>query len=151
ELSRMDAGLCVHLAGGSTSMAVHWAPRSIGDLPRRRLLQRREWDLLGRHAEEWIRPLHPLAGGCTFPRGFVETVELPPAQLLDNADAIFRHHPVRGLYLDEVAGHLKELLQLPQLARLTALNIHGDLGTHAIGADGARLLAASPHLASLTD
>lgn len=139
-------------------------------------LRGREAELRIRHRNEWLGCPTRRMKGCTFRRGFVETVRISNI-LLPNAELerLFRLHPVRTLHLrGEVTyevikrlmalplGTLRDLIlsrtsyltsdgvivlaQSPVLSHLT----HLDLSFNRIANRGARALIESPHLSQLT-
>jgi uncharacterized protein (TIGR02996 family) len=89
---------------------------------RRPELERRQKRLLRQYAGQWGGGLIRKTRGVEFRRGFVEGAELPLNLFLTTAEALFRHFPLRRLKLGASFGD-------PAL----------------------RALAASPHLARLTE
>ena len=89
---------------------------------RRPGLEQRQKRLLKLHSRQWGEGMVRKVYGSEFRRGFVERVELPPNVFLANADELFRRFPLRRLRLGS-----------------------------SFGDPAVRALAASPHLARLTE
>lgn len=89
----------------------------------------------------------PVTRAFRFHRGLVAEVELPGERFVAKAPELFRAAPIQHLTLHAPLGPLDRLFAVPELARVVSLNLHG-LG-EAFGDDGARALAASPHVANL--
>jgi uncharacterized protein (TIGR02996 family) len=159
------------------------------DDPRRPELEEREHQLFEEHGQAWLRPFRGIlaAVDCTpfFHGGFLSEVTFwgqPGARrLLARAEVLFRRAPIRWLRLLPLGGHggrlfpwdrpkldvdrlsladLRAITALPQLARVTLLDLSGAtldnptggpelLVSNAIGDTGASALAESPHLHGL--
>jgi uncharacterized protein (TIGR02996 family) len=117
------------------------------DDPQRPALARRERELLDAHSEAWAAPLCKLApGNPLFKRGFVEWAAVDVDTLLGKARQLFRLAPLRRLCVLGAVADPAALFALPQLARLTEL----DLPEAGLNYLGAHKLAACPFLANLT-
>lgn len=114
---------------------------------RRPGLQRVESDLLDRYGEWWAAPFDGLATGPVFRRGFVDEVKVTARQFLARAEDLFAVWPIRRLHLLDLGGRLDSALAVPLLARLVGLTIFAQ----HLGEPLARALAASSHLAGLTE
>ncbi len=102
--------------------------------PDRGPLRVREAELRKAHVEQWKIP--ELRGHQAFRRGFVEVVETAAAWLLA-AKGVFEQTPVRNLRIGNVDPHIDELIRLPGLARVEALNLQAN---HLAGGDRLRRL-----------
>ncbi len=89
---------------------------------RRPGLEQRQKRLLKLHARQWGEGMVRKVYGSEFRRGFLEKIELPPNVFLASADELFRRFPLRRLRLGS-----------------------------SFGDPAIRALAASPHLARLTE
>jgi uncharacterized protein (TIGR02996 family) len=114
--------------------------------PERAACSKREQELRQRHASEWASPIARLTSGFEFRRGFVERIRVDGADLLANAAALFRLAPVRALVLTAGPDEVSRLAHVPQLARLTSL----DLRYRGPDAEALAEFLESPHLAGLT-
>jgi uncharacterized protein (TIGR02996 family) len=138
---------------GSSSIGMWRAADLTTDPVRTRVLRRRERELQEKHGAKWSGGLGKLTYNPVFSRGFVEglQVERPQDVAKAKVEKAGRLHPVRRLQVREIKPNsLEKLLAVPWLARVSALELHGSLGEQGVGVAGARLLAASPHLANLT-
>lgn len=115
------------------------------DDPRRTRLLTREKVLLDAYRAEWEAPLHGLATGLVFRRGFVDEVKVTARQFLRRAHELFAAGPIRHVHLQDVGGCLEAVAESPYLGRLTALTVHAE----RTGEPLARVLAGCPHLAGL--
>src|SRR5262249_13517425 len=142
--------------------------------PRRASYLRREKALLRQHRKAWLEPLRGLVKWpVVFRRGFIEDVQCPAAQFLNQAERLFGLTPVRHVWLKKTGNRVTALAELPYLHYLTSLHLHEndlgdgglavlaaspfvglltclDLSRNGAGDEGALALAASPHLARLT-
>jgi uncharacterized protein (TIGR02996 family) len=134
---------------------------------RREALLQRAGELLREHWEEWVGPLREAArptgrkfgekwlaagfhpeGLSKFHRGFVDTIYLEAEEFLARTGVLARLVPLRYLLLRGVgslAGALAATSYLHGVERLSFLDYFDGFLT----ADGARELAASPHLGRL--
>jgi uncharacterized protein (TIGR02996 family) len=123
--------------------------------PRRQEWQRREKEILDRHAYEWAAPLGASVTQWAFRRGFIERVEAYLQHPAEATRAILRSNPIE--YIREVGlGYysggdnvyeLDNLLAvLPELRRLEGLELWG---IYSILDGQVGELLASPHLANL--
>ena len=94
-------------------------------LRRRTELRLRERQLLAEFGAHWAAGLRGLADSWQFRRGVVETVTVPAAALLDNAEQLFRLAPIQELRVTEAGGYLDEVARLPHLTRLHTLRLDG--------------------------
>jgi uncharacterized protein (TIGR02996 family) len=142
---------------------------------RRPELERRQKRLLRLYAHQWSDGLVKKLRGLEFRRGFLERADLPPNVFLANAEALFRHFPLRRLTLGASFGDpaVRALAASPHLARLAELkvpysrmtaaglealvsspHVRGlkvlDVDFNRVGPEGARAVAESPNLAGLT-
>jgi len=123
------------------------------DAPGRTDLERRELRLLDANEAKWLGPIRREWFNRLFNdfwrRGFVERVVLPLGDFLANAPAIFASGPVRKVVLRLAASdgpaRVAELARCPLLERVWDLS----LGYGRVGDEGARALAASPHVRNL--
>jgi uncharacterized protein (TIGR02996 family) len=120
--------------------------RGAEDDPRRPAWWRRETELIRKHGTKWMRDIPPeVRRYCVFRRGFIGRIQCTPRQLLKASKRLERTVPLEDLRLTYVRSDLREVLALPCLARLTAL----DLSSNGLGPDAARVLAACRPLAGL--
>jgi uncharacterized protein (TIGR02996 family) len=119
--------------------------------PRRPELEARARTLLQEHEQVWASPLLGLLDGMVtrlqFRRGFIEGATVETRGLLLHADPLFRLAPLRHLQLYLARRRIGQLAALPHLARLTALDLHGQ----SLGDEGVRAICSSPHLRGLAD
>jgi uncharacterized protein (TIGR02996 family) len=94
---------------------------------------------------EWAGAVSSLVQAVRYRGGFVEEVQLTPAQLEASAQALFGKAPVRHLAMRELHGHVAQFAQTPQLARLVSLDVNSCQLTDSDVAT----LVASPHLRGL--
>jgi uncharacterized protein (TIGR02996 family) len=119
------------------------------DEPRHDELLRREWQILSRHALDWLGPLADLASGWEFLRGFIRLRArcrnfLVPAVYDLAADDQFAW--VEGLALTRLLReHVGQLADSPLLARLVQL----DLSDTSLGNGGLVRLLEAPDLVGL--
>jgi uncharacterized protein (TIGR02996 family) len=130
-------------------------------------------ELLARHGDEWAAPLHGVAEGWEFRRGFVERVTLSGEAFLAHAERLFASEAIRHVHLSlrardvaALAGcselrwletlafeqrcHLRDkafqaILASPYLTRLTALTV-----PRGVELPGVQALIESGVLARLT-
>jgi uncharacterized protein (TIGR02996 family) len=121
--------------------------------PRAIDLHWRQEELLAAHGDCWRAEVPKWARrGCTFRRGFVNRVEATVTQFIRSGNALSMTVPVREVTLSAAPQRIAELAACPHLTRLKALGFrHVPRTGHGIGDAGAAALAASPHLARLTD
>jgi uncharacterized protein (TIGR02996 family) len=99
------------------------------DNPRRRELADRETELLARHADRWLGPVHDIAAeypayGPVFRRGLPESVSLSLDTFLARGGELFAACPtVREVCVYGVAGRGAELAACPHLAHVETLEI----------------------------
>ncbi|MBX9627955.1 MAG: TIGR02996 domain-containing protein [Gemmataceae bacterium] len=99
------------------------------DSPRRRGLADRETELLARHADRWLGPVHDIAAeypayGPVFRRGLPESVSLPLDTFLARGGELFAACPtVREVCVYGVAGRGAEMAACPHLAHIETLEI----------------------------
>jgi uncharacterized protein (TIGR02996 family) len=111
---------------------------------RRRLLQARQEALLKAHGDTWKKEVHTWARQyARFRRGFIGDVRVTAAPWLKSAARLRAAAPLERLEIANVEARRSEVLSSPHLAGLSELTLD------TIGADGAAILAASPHLARL--
>ncbi len=116
---------------------------------RRGYLLAQEQEILAHHEHEWRSQL-PQLDGVTweeFSRGFVESVFVETVEAFERqAEAIFAAAPICRLRIGllDVDSTIR-LARLPQLARLTELNV----GNNPSMGRGIHALMASPHLSNL--
>ncbi len=85
-----------------------------------------------------------------FRRGLVEGVGLNAEDLLNHGETIFRAYPtLRHVGLHSVGDAWPRLIRSPVLRHVRQLDVDGDYGRAALGADAVAALAASPHLERL--
>ena len=116
-------------------------------------LERRELRLLDANEGKWLGPIRREWFNRLFTdfwrRGFVERVVLRLGEFLENAPAIFGSGAVRKLNLrlgpDDGPARVEQLARCPLLERVWELS----LGYGRVGDEGARALAASPHVRNL--
>src|SRR5262249_14247277 len=99
----------------------------------------------------WAGPLFGRVMRWKFRRGFVAQVKLTAAQLIEQADFLFRFAPVQEVTLhaegeETPDEEMAALAALPCLKRLRGR----DLGYSGVAAPGLIALARSPHLSNLT-
>ena len=104
-------------------------------------LLEREAELLASYGAEWAAPVVFGLGAhrWRFVRGFVEHVEITAARLLKRTP-VLAATLVRGLRVTELDGRIGEVLCLPGLHRLRAL----DLSENQLTSQDAMLLAEAP-------
>jgi uncharacterized protein (TIGR02996 family) len=117
------------------------------DHSRRDTLERRERELLDKHAREWAEPLHPLVREWVFRRGFIERVgmslEVPASFIAE----LLRLAPIRHIRDTGQFCELDGMVEaLPYLRRLTGLEFWGLYG---VDNEKVKQLLQSPHLAGL--
>ncbi len=118
------------------------------DDPRRRELQRREYELLADHWGEWAGPLVGRVRRWQFRRGFVEQVKMEAGQFLREAKWLLDFAPIQELHVKyPTLEDLRALVGSKHVRRITRL----DLDHAGLGDAGMALLAESPNLARLTD
>jgi uncharacterized protein (TIGR02996 family) len=142
------------------------------DDPARDRLEDEAEDLLAEHEDEWTQPLHGIAEGWRFSRGFIEHMRIRGENFLTHAERLFDFTPLRSLHLliprndvPHLAAcpqlqwietldfsrcslndrSLQHLLTSPYLDRLSALNLDGN----DINTPGLRALVQSPLFARL--
>jgi uncharacterized protein (TIGR02996 family) len=129
----------------------------------------RAWRLLVENWEAWVGPLRGLVGPdgarlgeqwlmggphadglSRFRRGFVESLTLRAEVLLAWGDDVYRQLPLRHLRLWGAGPHAEALAASPCLGGLATLAFC-DYFVGPLTAEGARALAASPHLGRLRE
>jgi uncharacterized protein (TIGR02996 family) len=130
------------------------------DDPSRLVLEQRENELLTQHERNWAQDIHSILAeiregimGATrapffwrFERGFIESIECHGALLIRHAARLFARAPIRRLRIDGPMSQRAALSALPELARLTAL----ELTDPSLNSKDVRALASSPYVANLT-
>jgi uncharacterized protein (TIGR02996 family) len=144
--------------------------RGGGDEARRAALRARTAELLVAHGAEWVAPLrrilrrddaslvymHAWLGAVgppvvdLFQRGFIECLKLTAAGFTANAAELVRHSPFVELWLHGAGRHGRALAATSQLEEVRCLRF-GDYFRDPLTAEGARALAASPHLGRLKE
>ncbi len=122
--------------------------RLADDDPRRGPLWLRQDTLLRKHEASWLGPLHEVARGGGWRRGFLDRLTLGVRQLMDNADALFRLAPLLHLQLLRVSQTkipLGELAACPYFARLRGLT----LSSSSLGDDKLAVLLGQANLENL--
>jgi uncharacterized protein (TIGR02996 family) len=113
---------------------------------RRRELEERQKELLGRHFAEWCSPVSDLAPRCAFRNGFVERVSIDPDTFVHRAEELYRLAPIHEVKLLVLpAPDIPTLAGCPHLARLTTR----DLSRCGLDAERLRQLLRPPHLGGL--
>lgn len=93
----------------------------------------------------WAGPLGEWCERVFYHRGFVEEIHIQTHKFLERAEDIFRLAPIRLVRLVHLySDHIAALARLPQLARLSVLQAHGNY-RHA----GCETLFQSPYLNDL--
>ena len=145
----------------------------IAYLSTRNELRQRAQELLEQHQWEWAAPLEEgFDVECRFRRGFVESVRAPAGLLFPAGQELLQREPVRRLSVLDCSGDVvAQLGQGEWVARLCALKLEGEIGDVEVAQlagnarlagltslnlascnvtpDGARAIAASPHLTKL--
>jgi uncharacterized protein (TIGR02996 family) len=111
----------------------------------RSMLQKEQRDLLDTYEDLWSQSLHGLTTRREFRRGFVERVNVDARLLLRRAPELFAAAPLRAIQLLDVGGTLPQVLQVPELSRITQLTIHGEHSRELL----ARSVASSEYLGKL--
>jgi len=117
------------------------------DADRAAALRRREKALLGAHGAVWREPFRA-EHAPAFTRGFVSSVALSGAEVLEHGGAFFDAAPVTRLSLrgaEEDAELVARVGRCAALGRVRELDVYNA----PLGADAARVLFDSPHLAGL--
>jgi uncharacterized protein (TIGR02996 family) len=136
------------------------------DDPARDRLEDEAADLLAEYETEWTQPLHGIAAGWLFRRGFIERITIGAQKFLTHSECLFDFAPLRSLHflihprdvphlaacphlrgiemLDFSGCHLndrslQQLLTSPYLGRLKGLN----LNRNSINTPGVRALVQS--------
>ena len=115
------------------------------------VLRTRQQALLSLRDAQWSEPARGAAISGAYCRGFIEGVAARAEAFLDVAEELFRRAPVRQVRLHwdrfprSTASLTPRLADCPALARLTALDLSGNL----LGSDGLQSLLASPWLSRL--
>jgi uncharacterized protein (TIGR02996 family) len=91
------------------------------------------------HEQKWLGPLRGRARWWCFHRGFLEECGFNSFHFVRGAASLFDQGPVRRVSLGGMGGRIGRLLELPELVRITHLDLFGD----RIGDEGASLLAIS--------
>jgi len=91
------------------------------DRARRVELQKREHALWVEHHKLWLGPLTPLVLRARFRRGFVDRVEMTPAQFVEHADVVFAAAPVNGATLHDWPQYLIDVAECVALRNLRHL------------------------------
>jgi uncharacterized protein (TIGR02996 family) len=112
--------------------------------PEREAQERR---LRKRYERHWLGSLREHVHGWAFSRGFLTHLSLDAAKLLRLADSLFARHPLTSLRLTAARDRmvLQRLAQLPQLQRLTSL----DLSNNYLDRGDVEPLLLSPYLGGL--
>ncbi len=107
---------------------------------------RRVQELLVSHPE-WSAPLTELgARDVRFDRGFLYEITIDVGSFVDNAPALFARAPITSVRLrGGLHGRGRELAAVPQLAKVTALDLYEQGVTDA----DVLALSASPHVSRL--
>ncbi|MBA4064195.1 MAG: hypothetical protein C0501_10865 [Isosphaera sp.] len=109
-------------------------------------LYRRERDLLGRYAKQWLAGLPPWPWGghsVTFCRGFPARVHMAAGRWAADGPKVRASAPIECVSLDGGADGIAELVTDPSLFGLTELSLD------CVGTGELRALAASPALDTL--
>ncbi len=102
-------------------------------------------ELLSRHGRRWAGPVARHAYGYSFKRGFVGEFAIEASVLLQHAEEIFHGIPVALVRVIGARSAMRQLFELPLLARVRALHLTGC----NVGDEGAVRLSACPYLAGL--
>ena len=138
-------------------------------------LKEREQRALRGCCKEWLGGVERLVHKWQFRRGFLDSADVRPKDLVASGEELFRRVPLRHVRLSGNFGEpaVRALAASPHLAKVRSLELGFDRLTSAgaaalagspclrglrelklfycwIGAEGVRALAASPHLARLT-
>src|SRR5262249_45493281 len=126
--------------------------------PERRELWNRAWELEKQHRDSWFGALSALVDDVpNISRGFPDFIYATTEKFLLNAPEIFRLAPIREVMLYGALPHIEGLANCPFLTRVRALIFIGpdpeddDDDSQPLNADGAPVLAGSPHLHNLRD
>jgi len=119
------------------------------DDPKQAALFARELRLLARHGVEW-RAGPPIFASARFRRGFIEYVEAPAGDMIEQAEELFRVAPVREICLTGMAenGQGAALASRPELARVESIRLNDMLGGPHEPAETATLLQ-SPNVRNI--
>ena len=120
-----------------------------GDVRHGELLAR-ELRLLARGGRAWAAGI-PTLEVVRFRRGFVESVGAFADVLADNAEELFRKHPIRELRVTgtENPGDGERLARRPELARVEHIRVD-DFAGGQNDPDATQTLLTSPHWTSVT-
>jgi uncharacterized protein (TIGR02996 family) len=118
------------------------------DDPHRSPLEQRACELMEEHPPDWLGSLRELpVRRRRWRRGFIDTVEMGPAEFLATADRLFAAAPVQTLRLFRAnAADIRKVAASPHLARLRGLCLVLCSMQHA----GMQALAESPYIHNLT-
>jgi len=97
--------------------------RLTSDSPRRRQLAARARELLGKHGKKWAGAVRPILEEWHFHRGFLDRVTISAANLIKDAEKVFRLWPIRRLRLTGAGGRQAFLAALPSHASITSLDL----------------------------
>jgi uncharacterized protein (TIGR02996 family) len=117
------------------------------DKAKRKVLKARESTLLKQHREEWERPLTALgAARVEFRRGFPYHINITAEDFISHATEIVGLAPVESARIWARSAEIEALMAVPQLAKLTALDLSG----MRLGRERVAALASCPYLGNLT-
>ncbi len=135
-------------------------------------LARRAQELLVEHETAWVEPLLPVVKRWRFRRGFVEVVKMSMRNFVRHGDVLFQSFPVRTVFFTGNRQEFAPVIESPNLARLTQINLNGceiesseveglvrrasldrliglDLRQNSVDEDGVRTLAGSNKFSKL--
>lgn len=126
------------------------------DDPRRLQLETRQCVLLAEHQNQWAGSLREFVHRFWFRRGFIDKIQIGAEQFLANAELVFGTTPLSQVAFHNASQSLARLAECPYLARLRGLDFkpdftwrQRDFPSSQLYDEGARILAASPHLSNL--
>jgi uncharacterized protein (TIGR02996 family) len=116
--------------------------------PGRLPLEKREQEILAKHAADWSRPVSAIARDLEYHRGFVDSVAVGARKFLTHGAELFALEPIRHVKLFRLGSSqvsAADLVKCDLLPRIRGLTLQGNLEANEL-----RILIKAPGLRQLT-